>query len=1029
MKLSIWKAALFFLIVVAIAFLVIPSGRELGRVRLKEKQYSSARSYLEAHYKEHPEDIPNALRYLEILEQGLEFEEYNRVADELLQSSPDHLQLRRRVAAHHEGNLDLEAAAVHWRKLSSLDPTDEESKEKLVSHYHLAQQYGELADYYREEIARGTATPDVYYDLARIYIADGKEEQARALYGQVLSKWPSQTNAQVQLAQLWEEEGRLDEALALYEIAAEGAPEDKYAAVRYLQKSVKYRRGHKAKAALGRYLARFPDDVQFLLAVATFEQQIGESDSALATIEKVQAIEPLNIEALLLAAEIYVEEGQSDKAIAGLEQYKTKAPEEFRVYGRLGDLFAKMSLKEEATSHYQKAVDLFDKMEYYSLEEEIAYLWIRIALDETDKIYDQSVALFEEYPGNSEAALLLFTVALHNRDSTLAEAAYEAYLRADATSPERFNMAAQLHVAKGEWEEARAIYEKIAQGDDITAVQLRDYALVLGELQELDAAIEQLERADQLDPGNPDGWLIAADLYRRQRNYEKALLWVSRYNQVVGGDLRSFALLGDVYTDMEREEEAAEARQSGIDWAKGIDRPLTSSERLTLAWTNIKLKEFEAAGEAIEPLLGLLPVPPEALTVSATLAIEAREYGEALETIEQLASIVGEEERLVAELRILRAIHMRNWNEAEQLLETALAKEPQHRDRLREYAFVSTQLQQFVRARCIFRELCAIGEEGRGFRWDQRMAYLDGARLLFAEAEMIWAEDGLRYQVFREGGRFWANQKLRLGGSLIQAHYQQLGNSQGQIAIIEDVFGGDLSAQWFPDSHYSWLATAGVRHLHSTWFPVAGGAGRFQHNTRVIELSGLVNELMFVPLNALPLETRYSRARFFAEELFDEFLRLGVTAWWEWYRLNPRLNPFDTGSDLGDKWFLEPFIGFVTVSDTFRYLEFFASFRAANWNQGFDNAFTLVDLLRRERAGRVGVGWRQRWRCVELIGAASEGHDWARKVNSVFLQSTLNVWWTNCNVGTLGFEYQIGDSGLAGQGNSWRLFCAYRATF
>lgn len=1032
MKLSLWKALLLYLAILLIAYLIIPSRRELGRVHLAQKEYESARPYLEEHYEEYPEDIPNTLRYLQTLDQELEFTEYDQVANRLLQEDPNDLRVQRELATHYEGNLEMEKAASHWEKIIQLAPKDTESRDKLISYYRLAQNYPALVSLYLKTIDEGVATPDIYYDLARIYLTQNQEPKARAVYGALLTHWPDEVPAKVQLAELWEEEGRIDEALAMYEIAAEESPSDKYAATRFLEKSLKYRKGVGSQPALDRYLKRFSSDPELLLVAANQQFQMGQSKKALTTIAQIQAVDPQNIEALLLESRIYVAMKQPEKAISEIEEYLKANPPDFRLYAQLGDLYQKSGNGQKATADYQMAAQLFHQQEYHSLDEELIYLWTEVALKNQKTILARTEELFNEYPGNPDVAQLLFTVAIANEKNDLAEKAYHAYLASSPESPGRLEMAADLYVAQKRWKEARAVYEKILAGSDVTPANRRDYATVLFNLNEFDLALAQLKAVEQLEPNNPANSLLASEIYTKQKKLEEAIAQLVLYNKQTGGDLSSYAALGDLYSATKKEKEAEVAWKKGVEKAKELEGrgALSEADRIAFAWLYVNLKEIELAHRVINPLLlSNRPLSAPVLGIAAQIAIEEKAYCDLLVYTNQLAQLIGDRAPDVVQLRIARAVGLRCWTEAESWLLIAMEQKPDNIPLMTEYASVLTSLQRYPHARRVYRELCALGAHDRLFRWDQRQAYFEGGNNLFAQYEYLWGEEGIRLTYYREGARVWLNECVRATGTLLEAKYNQFGIGGIQQAFQDWFYGFDLQTEWFQNAYFTGSALAGFRTLNGTYFPLVGAGEFYRNHNFAAGLSGFYNELVGLPANALPLQCRLSRARLSAENIWCDFFRYGAAYFWEWYRMNPNLNPFGTGGNLGDKWFLEPFVGFIAVSTSFRYLEFFIRMRAADWHEGFPQAALLVDLLRKERVTRFGIYWRERWNCVELEGSASEGYDWARQVNSLFLQSLVRVWLTNCSVGTVGFEYQIGDSGLVGQGNSWRLVSSYRWIF
>ena len=67
MGIPLWKSALFFVILISFSIFLFPTKRERGFLYWKAGLFDKAESYLASQHETNPEDLANAIRYLESL--------------------------------------------------------------------------------------------------------------------------------------------------------------------------------------------------------------------------------------------------------------------------------------------------------------------------------------------------------------------------------------------------------------------------------------------------------------------------------------------------------------------------------------------------------------------------------------------------------------------------------------------------------------------------------------------------------------------------------------------------------------------------------------------------------------------------------------------------------------------------------------------------------------------------------------------------------------------------------------------------
>lgn len=1029
MKIPIWKVVLFFLIILGVGALLLPTQRELGRVFLAERDYPEAEEYLEKQYLEHPEDISNSLRYLESLDHTLDFERYEEVANSLLQKYPNDPRIHRAVAAYYENNLRPDDAAAQWEAAVKLDPDDIESRQKLISYYRLTKKYDSLIALYEQMMAQGTANESDYFELGRLYSLRGQNEDAARVYAALLTKEPKSPVAKVRLAELWESQGRIDEALALYEAAAESDPTNRDYAILYMEKAFEYGRGPAATTAMARYLKRFPDDEQLQIEVAYRMVGEGMTDQALQILQDLHRRDPTQPDAVQMMADIYHKQGKNQETIDLLVPYLQVAPPDYKSRVSLGDALTAVGRPDEAKQQYSQALDILDSEKVLSIDEHLDQIDLREKVLGVKPTPQELQQLYAAHPDSSSVASLTFYSALEQGDIALAQQAYERVETLDSTNSDLPAMAAALLLAQKKWPEAVQAYAALVESGQANQYQLQDYATALLEAGDYEEAYEVVLQLYERNPADLTLLQHMNYLLTQKKRYTLLLDLLCRFAQTNPLEPISYILIGDAQSALHCDEAAEQAWWHAYEMIMARGVGTARQDRTTVTDLALKLDRAKVARYYLEPLLLAEPEAPDILALAAAAAIGLKDWCRAYDFVERLGAVSECNDLTYLGYRISIAVGCKQWCEAKGLLERMMSAHGDNLEYQHDYALVLRQLNLDPLARRILKSLYVQGERQFAWVWDMREVLTTAGNSLGAEATLFSGEDGTSYQVYREKAVYWWNDKVRLTAGANQEHYQQIGNSSGQIAFKRDIFGVFGGADCFVNTDTVWGIFGGLPALNGKVLPFVGANGLYQRNDFRVELNLLYHEIIRLPVSALPFESTRSQVLLAVENIYCNWLHLGVSGWWEWYRLNPALNPLNSESSLGDKWFLQPRIGIVAISDVRRYIELSLQFLAASWRQGFPGAETLVDLLPQQRAIQFGVVAKQRWCIAEFEGALFESWDYARRVNAVVLRSLLNLWFTGCYVGTIGFDYQIGDSGLAGLGNSWILYLSFKLVY
>jgi tetratricopeptide (TPR) repeat protein len=270
-----------------------------------------------------------------------------------------------------------------------------------------------------------------------------------------------------------------------------------------------------ARAALLRYVERFPDDYSGLLSLATIEFDMGEIDNARRTVAKALLLEPGRTELVLMAARLDNAAGDFAAAESGFQAALAAAASPGARSSALGNLHLFYRVQGQSTA----AFDALAKR----IEEGTAFMspiqLVSLRLGSLDAYFDtgreaEAQAIIAEYggqlrpPANSAAVVAELRFALEVGDVPTAEAKLAtvesmiAENQLEALRSTAFSAGAQLAGLKGDWERAYALRQDFMRANPTDPFVHVDIAESLRELGRLDEAEQAVRVGLQRLPGS-----------------------------------------------------------------------------------------------------------------------------------------------------------------------------------------------------------------------------------------------------------------------------------------------------------------------------------------------------------------------------------------------------------------------------------------------------------------------------------------------------------------------------------------------
>jgi len=193
-----------------------------------------------------------------------------------------------------------------------------------------------------------------------------------------------------------------------------------------------------------------------------------------------------------------------------------------------------------------------------------------------------------------------------------------------------YELAKELH-KHGKLEEAREYFEKALSESPDSPLILRDFGLLLIELEEFSGALEVLEKSINLKDDPYSRYLKAKALYSLGR-FEEAETILKEIKPLLEGSINVSADLADLYFDAGDFEKAIEEYKNAIS-----KDPFDTSLYNNLALSYYQLENYDSAIETLRTALELEPENPE---LHDNMALILYEKGNVSESIKELQKAI-----------------------------------------------------------------------------------------------------------------------------------------------------------------------------------------------------------------------------------------------------------------------------------------------------------------------------------------------------------------------------------------------------
>ena len=380
----------------------------------------------------------------------------------------------------------------------------------LLGEVRVAQRdYAGAETAFRAVLSRNPDFSAATRDLARLYAATGRTEDARRTYSDVLAKNPTDTVALVGLADLAIAERKWPEAIDLLNTARAAATYDPTPGLKLVALYELRRDWKSAKAVAAELYAQFPRDVNVVVAFGQSQLKSGDNDAAISSYKLAHQLAPASTPirsayvALLKQANYFAEMRDV------LKEAIIREPQDASLKADLIRADAEIDGVDAAVSKAREAA----------------------ASDPGNGIYDVVSAELYEKAGRGEEAVSLLENAVASRpgDKGLgpalarlyvnkgmpakAEAFLKARLKADPKDLAARSELAFYYVGQKNNGAAIAEYSRLIDDHPANSAALNNLACLYQRQGELGKAREMAQRAFKISPGDAHisdtlGWIL-----------------------------------------------------------------------------------------------------------------------------------------------------------------------------------------------------------------------------------------------------------------------------------------------------------------------------------------------------------------------------------------------------------------------------------------------------------------------------------------------------------------------------------------
>jgi putative PEP-CTERM system TPR-repeat lipoprotein len=390
--------------------------------------------------------------------------------------------------------------------------------------------------------------PDTTRDLAQIYVATNRPDEARKLYNELLTKNPNEMSALLGLADTYIAREQWTEAIDAINRARTAAPNDPAPGLKLVGVYEQRQDWMNAKAIAAELAVQFPGDANILDIQGQAQLAAGDTNGAISSFKRAHDLAPSSVPILsryitALSGAKYFTEGRGvlQEAVTRDPRNQSLKADLIRFEGEISGVDAAV-----AKAHALAAGD----------PENNIYDLVSAELYEKAGRNPDAIALLEKAvaakPSDEDLAIELARVYARSGDFPKAEGVLVPRLRADPTSIALSTALAQQYWVAGRVQDAKKMFGEVMAREPKNVAALLALAQIATAAGNWPEATDYITRARTAEPNNPAPGIALVNLALLRQDWKNAVATAAQIAEqfpsnfdVLGIKARAQAAAGD----------------------------------------------------------------------------------------------------------------------------------------------------------------------------------------------------------------------------------------------------------------------------------------------------------------------------------------------------------------------------------------------------------------------------------------------------------------------------------------------------
>ena len=495
---------------------------------------------------------------------------------------------------------DFKQAVIYYQRAIQHDPNSPTLRRYLVDDLIRLKKFNEASLEYRKLKEQKAGDYKIDYILGQVHEAQGKPGVAEKFYREALISKPEDSELLTKLAIVLLEQKKIEEALEYIKKALEINQHNRLARRLLVKYFLWQSKWEQAEALLEQALEIFPEDEEWLDALANILAKKNQDSAAADIYKSIQKKNPNNISSYKFLAKYYLRQREWSFAIEQLSEILKKDTKDLLARRNIGLAYyetgnltaAKQQLKlipaagvADALTHYLLGMVYYkENLKYLAAKE----LSIAIKLDsQLLEAYIKLAYVLLEIKEVDQAAAVLKQAAQNFPQSPLVIASYGWVLfKLDQLEP------------------ALANFKQVLQWTPKNAQIYFDIGRVYFELQKNDLAIAAWKKAIELNPDFAEAYNHLGYTYaERAWELEQAVKWCQRACELSPKNGYYWDSLGWAYYQQQEYSLALKALEKAVVLLKKYEKEVELLVYEHLADAYFKLSQYKAALNIWENIL------------------------------------------------------------------------------------------------------------------------------------------------------------------------------------------------------------------------------------------------------------------------------------------------------------------------------------------------------------------------------------------------------------------------------------------